>query len=240
MKKIVTMLFFIVIAAMNETVQAQWIGEFTWRERPMRVGAALSGNVTTLLGKDVYNIFNWVYRPKIGYGAELYFNAPFAKHFNFQIELGYQALQVGLNQVIHLPGGGPGLGKATSWAQYISVPMLFQYLPNSKGMFFVNFGPELKFCVANKEDDGYPTRNDWDSKFERYDTGDIMYRTNRVVLAFNVGVGMHVPIAERWDFVWETRFAFDITNPRKKSEPFFVAGANTLVLSLHAGVVYRF
>lgn len=206
-------------------------------KRDMRVGVNLAGNIAMKTYTD-WGRYITAETPGFGGGVGAYFNIAIAKRFNFQAEVNYDILRHGNGTIT--PNGE--MFDLISIKQYINVPMLFQYKsPNS--MFFLNFGPELRFLLYETTKGkcrGYFYHLDLERNYHYYEDNNTSYY-KPVVLAFNVGVGMQVPVTKRLDFVWETRFAFDITSSvRSKPLTFLGYGNNMYSLTLRAGVAYKF
>lgn len=131
----------------------------------------------------------------------LFVNVPFAKQFSFQGEIQYDRFRAisGNNFT-----GGPSVHYTVSEA--ISVPLLIQYEFGKRRNMFLNFGPELRFNTRTFDRFYY---RDWKRTTPyHYKSGAI----NPVSLAFDAGFGMRVPIAQRFDFLWELRLSADLTS----------------------------
>lgn len=165
--------------------------------------------------------------PNFGGGAAVFALIPISKSFNFQPELTFQNYRmVQTNSNTTLPNGealpeGDNIYRIT---QFVSLPMLFQFDRfGGRNMWFVNLGPELKYCVANRDQH---TQSGYKINY--------LPQTNRFILALNLGFGMHVPVAEKLDFLWELRLASDLTSASEVK-----ANLRHMSLDLKVGVLYK-
>lgn len=208
----------IALASSTQAAKAQYNTEAE-KEKTFSWGANLALNSAVI---DNYDGF-----PNFGGGISIFALIPISRSFNFQPELGFQNYRLVQTNSEGTPHqgeqleGGDNIYRIT---QYVTLPMLFQFDRfGGRNMWFVNLGPELKYCVANR-----------DQHTESDHRTDYLSQTNRFTLALNLGFGMHVPVAEKLDFLWELRLASDLTSASK-----IKANTRHMSLDLKVGILYR-
>lgn len=196
----------------DQEIEPEAAKTFSW-------GANISLNSSVI--KDYYGF------PNFGGGISVFALIPISKSFNFQPELGFQNYRlVQTHSVDASHQGHPVLESDDIYriTQYVTLPMLFQFDRfGGRNMWFVNLGPELKYCVANRDQH---TALDHRVNY--------LPQTSRFTLALNLGFGMHVPVAEKLDFMWELRLASDLTSAMET-----IANLRHMSLDLKVGVMYK-
>lgn len=207
------------------------------RERGISMGINGTFNTTTMVESAGSHFLEYFFGP--GYGVGLFVNVPFAKRFSFQGEIEYDRFKA-------IDGNWDGGGSSVYYmvSEAISVPLLIQYEFGKKRNTFLNFGPELRFNTRafNKSPRESP------SDYYRYDREAM----NPVSLAFAVGIGMRLPIAKKFDFLWEIRLSSDLTSLSRELDYRWEFGQEhrydfnddenfrRLNLAIKAGFAYRF
>lgn len=102
---------------------------------------------------------------KIGLNAGLFMNAPLAESFSIQPELLYNSKGVKWSD-----------GDGTTNADYISVPVMFQY--NATPQFYLEAGPEFSFLMSAKDK--------WDG-----DSEDVKENFNSFDFSVGLGAGYY-------------------------------------------------
>lgn len=206
------------------------------RERAVSLGISGTSNTTTIVESAGSYFLEYFFGP--GYGVGLFVNVPFAERFSFQGEVQYDRFRT-LNG--HYTGGSSTIYTVS---EAISVPLLIQWEFGKRRNMFLNFGPELRFNTR-AFDKFYSKRES--PSISQYDYPAIA----PVTLAFAVGFGMRVPIAQKFDFLWELRLSSDLTSVSRDPEWVWGQGnrpdgfnddenSRRLNIAIKAGLAYRF
>lgn len=208
------------------------------RERSVSIGVNGVFHLSTFLESAGGGI---PYLPGTGWGAGGSVNVPFAERFSFQGELQYdrfRSLETGA--LSNVPSTDYTVSEA------VSVPLLIQYEFGKRRNIFLNFGPELRFNTRAFDKTYYSGGSRTTTNL--YDCQAIA----PVSLAFAVGIGMRLPIAKKFDFLWEIRLSSDLTSLSRELDYRWEFGQEhrydfnddenfrRLNLAIKAGFAYRF
>lgn len=147
--------------------------------------------------------------PSVVFMAGMFVQYNFSKNFALRMDPGFEQKGYNLTYTFTDPSGNIlGDYKTTSRFNYITVPILFRASVGNKINYFINAGPYIGFLLSEKFKNDYDNSITNNTKY--YHTADI---------GITAGIGLAVPINERFSFSIELRNNFGLYNISKSEDP---------------------
>lgn len=194
--------------------------------KDIELGIQAGPTVTKSFGKSVIK-----YSADIRYAAEVYVKYSFSSTVGIRTGLGFEDKGGAIKNITFTDGAGNpiGTGKLHHHLQYITIPILAEFTFGKKVQPYFNTGLYMGILAKGQDI----------AKYDKAYKTDITQYFNRFDMGFVLGVGIKVPIKEKFLFNIDIRNSIGFLRTNKNSNPYMKNVLNYST-AFNIGFAYKF